>query len=190
MPQEAPTNEAKTVMPSATPPRPCWVRGKPSRQVTACGGWHGRLSRIEQIAPPYWAPYMTPASIRTAPTGVIPKVSGSRIEMVASGPMPGSTPTMLPTSTPMKHHIRLCGSSATPKPYQRSVSAVAITGRPSTSAPASESARNRRTARRRTPSRSAPGSPSSSTSRCGHRARQRRRTRMFRASVQSSGRRE
>ena len=40
------------------------------------------------------------------------------------GPMPGSTPTMLPTSTPTKHHIRLCGSSATPKPYQRSVRAV------------------------------------------------------------------
>src|SRR5258705_9511791 len=38
-------------------------------QVTACGGWHGRLSRIEQIAPPYWAPFITPASIRMAPTG-------------------------------------------------------------------------------------------------------------------------
>ena len=59
-----------------------------------------------------------------APTGLMPKVSGNRIEMVASGPMPGSTPTMLPTNTPMKHHITLCGSSATPKPYQRSVSAV------------------------------------------------------------------
>ncbi len=131
MPQEAPTNEAITVSPSATPPRPCLVIGKPSRQVTACGGWHGKLSRIEQIAPPYCAPYMTPPSIRMAATGFMPKVSGNRIEMVASGPMPGSTPTMLPTSTPMKQNIRLCGSSATPKPYQRSVSAVVITGRPS-----------------------------------------------------------
>ena len=78
------------------------------------------------MAPPYCAPYMTPASIRMAPTGLMPKVSGSRIEIVASGPMPGSTPTMLPISTPMKHHIRFCGSSATPKPYQRSVSAVVI----------------------------------------------------------------
>ena len=59
-----------------------------------------------------------------APTGLMPKVSGNKIEMVASGPMPGNTPTMLPTSTPMKHHIRLCGSKATPKPYQRSVRAV------------------------------------------------------------------
>src|SRR5947208_3627068 len=61
----------------------------------------------------------------------MPKVSGSRIEMVASGPMPGSTPTMLPTSTPTKHQSRLCGSSATPKPYQRSVSACWIMAAPS-----------------------------------------------------------
>src|SRR5499427_11136237 len=119
IPQEAPTNEAKTVRPSATPPRPCLVIGKPSRHVTACGGWHGKLSRIEQIAPPYCAPYITPPSIRMAPTGFMPKVSGSKIEMVASGPIPGSTPTMLPTSTPTKHHKILCGSKATPKPYQR-----------------------------------------------------------------------
>ena len=56
MPHEAPTNDEITVMPSAAPPLPCLVSGKPSRQVTACGGWHGRLSRIEQIAPPYCAP--------------------------------------------------------------------------------------------------------------------------------------
>ena len=150
MPHEAPTKDASTVTPSATPPLPCWVIGKPSRQVTACGGWQGRLSRIEQIAPPYWAPYMTPASIRIAPTGFMPNVSGSRIETVASGPMPGSTPTMLPTSTPMKHHIRFCGSSATPNPYQRSVRAVPIII-PSTSGSASAPAAGRRTARRRTP---------------------------------------
>ena len=74
---------------------------------------------------------MTPPSIRMAATGFMPNVSGNRIEMVASGPMPGSTPTMLPTSTPTKHHIKLCGSSATPKPYQRLSSEVAITGYPS-----------------------------------------------------------
>ena len=55
-------------------------------------------------------------------------VSGNRIDMVATGPMPGSTPTRLPTSTPRKQYIRLCGSSATPKPYQRSCSAVPIMG--------------------------------------------------------------
>ncbi len=35
MPHEAPTNAAMTVMPSAVPPLPCLVSGKPSRQVTA-----------------------------------------------------------------------------------------------------------------------------------------------------------
>ena len=38
MPQEAPTNDANTVNPSATPPLPCFVIGKPSRHVTAWGG--------------------------------------------------------------------------------------------------------------------------------------------------------
>src|SRR5271163_1026810 len=56
MPNDAPTKAAMMVMPSAVPPLPCWVIGKPSRQVTACGGWHGRFNRIEQIAQPYWAP--------------------------------------------------------------------------------------------------------------------------------------
>ena len=56
MPHDAPTNEEITVMPSAAPPLPFLVSGNPSRQVTACGGWQGRLSRIEQIAPPYCEP--------------------------------------------------------------------------------------------------------------------------------------
>ena len=56
MPQEAPTKDEITVMPSAAPPRPCLVSGKPSRQVTACGGWQGKFNRIEQIAPPYCEP--------------------------------------------------------------------------------------------------------------------------------------
>ena len=56
MPKAAPMTAANMVMPSATPPRPCLVMGKPSRHVTACGGWQGRFSKMEQIAPPYWAP--------------------------------------------------------------------------------------------------------------------------------------
>src|SRR5258708_470561 len=60
----------------------------------------------------------------------MPNVSGSRIEIVATGPMPGNTPTRLPTRTPRKQNIRLCGSSATPTPYQSSVTAVEITGSP------------------------------------------------------------
>ena len=38
MPNDAPTKAAMMVMPSAVPPLPCLVSGKPSRQVTACGG--------------------------------------------------------------------------------------------------------------------------------------------------------
>ena len=43
-------------MSSAGPPRPCLAIGWPSRQVTACEAMPGRFSRIEVVAPPYWAP--------------------------------------------------------------------------------------------------------------------------------------
>ena len=36
--------------------------------------------------------------------------------MVATGPMPGSTPISVPSSAPMKQNSRFCGVSATPKP--------------------------------------------------------------------------
>ena len=42
-----------------------------------------------------------PASITMALVALSPKVSGSRIEMPASGPMPGSMPTSVPTRQPM-----------------------------------------------------------------------------------------
>src|ERR1700761_6195620 len=58
-----------------------------------------------------------PASIRMPGTGGMTATMGSIIEIVDSGPMPGSTPMRLPTSTPNTHHIRLSGCSATPKPY-------------------------------------------------------------------------
>ena len=71
-----------------------------------------------------------------APTGFMPNVSGNRMEMVAIGPMPGNTPTMLPISTPTKHHMILCGSNATPNPYHKSVNAVSITPDPNSRAKA------------------------------------------------------
>ena len=43
-----------------------------------------------------------PASMIRAPTGGSPKVIGSSIAMVATVPMPGSTPTRVPTSAPSK----------------------------------------------------------------------------------------
>ena len=54
-------------------------------------------------------------------TGGRPKVIGSSMAMVATGPRPGSTPTAVPSSTPMKQYIRLNGLSAVAKPSPRSL---------------------------------------------------------------------
>ena len=43
-----------------------------------------------------------PASMISAETGGSPKVMGSSMAMVASGPRPGSTPMSVPSNTPMK----------------------------------------------------------------------------------------
>src|SRR6185503_3162791 len=50
-----------------------------------------------------------PASMISAPTGGRPKVIGSSIATVAMVPMPGSTPTNVPTSAPIKHSRMLTG---------------------------------------------------------------------------------
>src|SRR6202022_4411752 len=60
-----------------------------------------------------------PASMISAPTGGRPKVIGSSIATVAMVPMPGSTPTSVPTSAPIRHSNRLIGENATPKPRAR-----------------------------------------------------------------------
>ena len=50
-----------------------------------------------------------PASMISAPTGGRPKVMGSSIATVAMVPMPGSTPTSVPTSAPVRHNNILAG---------------------------------------------------------------------------------
>src|SRR6202011_3470449 len=60
-----------------------------------------------------------PASMIRAPTGGRPKVIGSSIATVAIGPIPGSTPTKVPTSAPIRQSRRLIGENATPKPRAR-----------------------------------------------------------------------
>src|SRR3954469_7373172 len=60
-----------------------------------------------------------PASMISAPTGGSPNVIGSSIATVAMVPMPGSTPTSVPTSAPIRHSNRLIGVKATPKPRAR-----------------------------------------------------------------------
>src|SRR5215467_6743559 len=60
-----------------------------------------------------------PASMISAPTGGRPKVIGSSIAMVASGPSPGRTPTSVPTRAPIRHSRTFHGERATPKPRTR-----------------------------------------------------------------------
>src|SRR6266404_151572 len=60
-----------------------------------------------------------PASMIRAPTGGRPKVIGSSIATVAMVPMPGSTPTSVPTKAPIRQSSRLIGEKATPKPRAR-----------------------------------------------------------------------
>src|SRR6202035_4338823 len=68
-----------------------------------------------------------PASMISAPTGGRPKVIGSSIATVAMVPIPGSTPTSVPTSAPIRHSRRLIGENATPKPRARLEKRSAIT---------------------------------------------------------------
>src|SRR6266702_1337383 len=69
-----------------------------------------------------------PASMISAPTGGSPKVIGSSMAMVATGPIPGSTPISVPTSAPtrqrngltgMNPKNSLSGERATQKPSAR-----------------------------------------------------------------------
>src|SRR3954467_5399018 len=68
-----------------------------------------------------------PASMISAPTGGRPKVIGSSIATVAMVPMPGSTPTSVRSSAPIRHSKRLIGVKATPKPRARLEKRSAIT---------------------------------------------------------------
>ena len=60
-----------------------------------------------------------PASMMTACVALRPKVTGSRIEIPDNGPMPGNTPTKVPTRQPMKAYQRLSGWKAMPNPCAR-----------------------------------------------------------------------
>ena len=55
----------------------------------------------------------------SAATGGSVKVTGSSMAMVATGPSPGSTPTRVPSSAPIRQNSRFCGVTATPKPKMR-----------------------------------------------------------------------
>src|SRR6185312_5614227 len=48
-------------------------------------------------------------------------VIGSRIATATAGPMPGSTPTAVPSAQPTRHHSRLTGVMAAAKPLMRAL---------------------------------------------------------------------
>src|SRR6478672_8093755 len=60
-----------------------------------------------------------PASMIRADSGFRLKVIGSSIAMVATGPMPGSTPISVPRMQPTRQYSRLVKVNATPKPSER-----------------------------------------------------------------------
>src|SRR6185312_3714118 len=60
-----------------------------------------------------------PASMISAPTGASENVIGRSIATVATVPMPGSTPTSVPTSAPSRQKPILAGCAATVKPSAR-----------------------------------------------------------------------
>src|SRR5699024_791049 len=62
-----------------------------------------------------------PQSRMSPCTGSMPKETGMRIAIAEIGPMPGSTPTTVPSSTPRRAQARLAGSSAEAKPPPRSM---------------------------------------------------------------------
>ena len=66
----------------------------------------------------------------SAATGGSVKVIGSSMAMVATGPSPGSTPTSVPSSAPIRQNSRFCGEAAMLKPNIRfcASSPKALTG--------------------------------------------------------------
>src|ERR1700716_3491969 len=68
-----------------------------------------------------------PASMIKAGAGSRPKVNGSSMATVATGPMPGSTPTSVPRKQPMKQYTTFCQESAMPRPNAR-LESVSMSG--------------------------------------------------------------
>src|SRR3990170_2246663 len=60
-----------------------------------------------------------PASMISDETGSRLKVIGSSIAMVAVGPMPGSTPTAVPSATPTRQYRMFSRRSAVSNPSRR-----------------------------------------------------------------------
>ena len=66
----------------------------------------GILTKMEVVDPPYMAPYQTPVSMMRPTVGPYCIVKGSIRAIVAVGPRPGRTPTIVPMRAPKKQARR------------------------------------------------------------------------------------
>src|SRR3712207_849458 len=80
-----------------------------------------------------------PANMIRAALGDTLYVTGRSSATVIAGPMPGSTPTAVPSSTPTTANSRFSGASARPKP----VSSASITRSPASEDPVQDAGRDR-----------------------------------------------
>src|SRR5690349_15148351 len=76
------------------------------------------LTSTEVVEPPYIAPYQMPVIMMSPVTGPYGIVNGRRSAIVAVGPRPGSTPTIVPISAPTKHAMRLTALNESMKPLR------------------------------------------------------------------------
>ena len=70
-----------------------------------------------------------PPNMMKAPTGSSLPVIGSSIATVNAGPIPGSTPTAVPSVTPISAQSRLIGVNAIENPW-KSPASTSISARP------------------------------------------------------------
>jgi hypothetical protein len=100
-PASAPKAAEPKAVASAVVGLPSRAIGYPSNVVATEEGSPGILNRMDVTEPPNNAPQYIEESRMIADTGCIPKVSGSSSDTPLGAPRPGSTPTRMPSSTPI-----------------------------------------------------------------------------------------
>jgi len=104
-----PMAELTVDIPIASPARPCWLSGYPSRHVAMAEGVPGIFIRIAEMEPPYTAPVYNPRRKANEITGPKPKVKGMNTAMVIVAVSTGRDPKMMPTNTPRKEERNIIG---------------------------------------------------------------------------------
>src|SRR5450759_652370 len=100
-------------------------------QVITLAASPGMLTRIDVVEPPYCDPNHTPVNMMSPVSGPIPTVNGSMKVIVAAGPTPGSTPTIVPRKEPTKQASRFVTVSRLRKPCSNwSVASMGLAQQP------------------------------------------------------------